>query len=150
MENNTTYELVGPEGCLHIPSDDIVARKLAMLFEGQCLGLGSGKAAAKYGYSRHRYYQVKAEFERDGSSALVNFKRGPVQKRVLTQTVENQVIRQRFLDPDASAAVIAQKLKQSGFKVSQRSVERIITERGLYKKNVPSESGSRGGSLQRG
>lgn len=46
----------------------------------------------------------------------------------------SQIIRLRFLDPKASAEVIAQKLRQTGVKVSVRSVERTITEYGLQKK----------------
>jgi hypothetical protein len=45
-----------------------------------------------------------------------------------------QVIRHRFLDPDASADVIAQKLRQAGFVVSTRTVERVIATFGLQKK----------------
>jgi hypothetical protein len=48
-----------------------------------------------------------------------------------------QVIRHRFLDPDASAAVIAQKLTQASFTISVRSVDRIIEDFGLQKKTVP-------------
>ena len=47
------------------------------------------------------------------------------------------VIRHRFLDPDASAAVIAQKLVQTGVVLSIRSVERIIQDYGLQKKTLP-------------
>jgi hypothetical protein len=47
-----------------------------------------------------------------------------------------QVIRHRFLDADASAQVIGQKLRQVGCVVSTRSVERIIAEYGLQKKTL--------------
>jgi hypothetical protein len=56
---------------------------------------------------------------------------------VRTEEVVRQVIRHRFLDPDASADVIAQKLRQTGFGVSTRSVERIIEQFGLQKKHRP-------------
>lgn len=51
--------------------------------------------------------------------------------------VVRQVIRHRFLDPDASAEVIAQKLSQVGSKISVRSVERVIEDFGLQKKTLP-------------
>jgi hypothetical protein len=35
----------GPDGSLLIPNDDEVCRRLAMLIEGECEGLGPGKAA---------------------------------------------------------------------------------------------------------
>jgi arginine repressor len=50
--------------------------------------------------------------------------------------VVTQIIRHRFLDPEASSDVIAQKLRQTGIKVSQRTVERTITEYGLQKKTL--------------
>ena len=67
--------------------------------------------------------------------ALMSKKKGPKTNYVRTENVVSQVIRHRFLDPDANAAVIAQKMKQTGIKVSQRSVERIIAEHGLQKKS---------------
>jgi hypothetical protein len=55
--------------------------------------------------------------------------------------VVRQVIRHRFLDPDASEEVIAQKLRQSGWEISIRSVQRVVEEFGLQKKtlSVPPE-----------
>src|SRR4029077_2723078 len=51
-----------------------------------------------------------------------------------TQEVTRQVIRHRFLDPDATAEVIAQKIRQTGLKISTRSGERVIEKFGLQKK----------------
>jgi hypothetical protein len=51
-----------------------------------------------------------------------------------------QVIRYRFLDPEASADVIAQKLRQTGFVISTRSVERVIGDYGLQKKTLSMSS----------
>jgi transposase len=93
-------------------------------------------AAQKYGISRQRYYQVQKKFQENGILALINQKRGPKTNSVRTDEVERQVIRQRFLDPDASADVIAQKLRQAGFDISTRSVERVIEVYGLQKKTL--------------
>ncbi len=125
----------GTTGSLTISADDEVARKLAMLIEGNCLGLGPTKAAEKYGYTKQRFFQLLDAFEQAGSMALMSKKKGPKTNYVRTANVVSQVIRHRFLDPDANAAVIAQKMKQTGIKVSQRSVERIIAEHGLQKKS---------------
>jgi len=67
-------------------------------------------------------------------------KRGPKGKSRRTGAVERQVIRHRFLDPEASPEVIAQKLRQSGHSLSVRSVQRVIAEYGLQKK-TPSVPG---------
>jgi hypothetical protein len=45
-------------------------------------------------------------------------------------------MRHRFLDPDATAEVIAQKIRQTGLQISTRSVERVIEDFGLQKKTA--------------
>ena len=44
-----------------------------------------------------------------------------------------RIIRYKFLDPELSAEVIAQKLQQQAVPISIRSVQRVITEYGLQK-----------------
>lgn len=129
--------LEGPAGALPIKRQDKLALKLAMLIEGKCLGLGPIRAAKKYGYSKQRFFQLLEAFKKEGTAALMMKKTGPKTNYVRTEDVVTQVIRHRFLDPDASAEVIAQKMKQAGYKVSIRSVERTITEHGLQKKTLP-------------
>jgi transposase len=130
------FQIEGPAGTLPVKSTDKVSRRLAMLIEGKCLGLGPTKAAKKYGYSKQRFFQVLKAFLKDGSRALVPKKTGPRNNYVRTENVVTQIIRHRFLDPEASSDVIAQKLRQTGIKVSQRTVERTITEYGLQKKTL--------------
>jgi transposase len=126
----------GTGGDLVVPASDEVTPRLLMLIEGQCEGLGPALAAQKYGLSRQRYYQLLNQFQQNGLSALVNQKRGPKSNSVRTEEVERQVIRHRFLDPDASVDIIAQKLRQAGFEISTRSVERVIEKYGLQKKTL--------------
>ena len=42
--------LVGPAGSITVPKDDEITPKLAMLYEGECEGLGPTRASKKYGY----------------------------------------------------------------------------------------------------
>jgi transposase len=133
--------IVGPAGELLVPAADEVTPRLFMLIEGQCEGLGPMLAAQKYGLSRQRYYQVQRQFQENGILALVNQKRGPKSNSVRTDEVERQVIRHRFLDPDTSVDIIAQKLRQAGFDISTRSVERVIEKYGLQKKTLSLPSG---------
>jgi transposase len=132
----SVFQIEGPSGTLPVKSTDKVSRQLAMLIEGKCLGLGPTEAAKKYGYSKQRFFQVLKAFLKDGSRALVPKKTGPRNNYVRTENVVTQIIRHRFLDPEASSDVIAQKLRQTGIKVSQRTVERTITEYGLQKKTL--------------
>lgn len=126
--------LEGPGGLLEIPGHDEITRKLAMLYEGECSHLGPNAAAAKFGYTKQRYFQLLHAFRKQGALALLSQKRGPRANYRRTEEVIRQVIRYRFLDPDATASVIAQKLNQTGWSISIRSVERIIAEFGLQKK----------------
>jgi hypothetical protein len=128
--------LHGPKGSLPIREDDEITLKLAMLYEGQCEGLGPQKAAKKYGYTRQRYHQIRDLFERQGAEGLKSIKRGPKTNYRRTDEVVRQVIRYRFLDPKMSAEVIAQKLNQNGYTIAARSVERVISEYGLQKKTA--------------
>ena len=120
-----------------IDENDRLSVKLAMLIEGHST-IGVHEAIKKYGYTEQRYYQLLDKYLKDGSQGLIDKKTGSDKKPVRSKEVVNQIIRLRFLDPIASAAVLAQKLTQTGYKVSKRSVERTITEFGL-KKNACSE-----------
>jgi transposase len=129
--------ILGPAGEIVLPDTDQVTPRLLMLIEGQCEGLGPAAAAHKYGLSRQRYYQLQKQFYEKGITALVGQKTGPKANSVRTDEVERQIIRHRFLDPDATVDIIAQKLQQAGFAVSTRSVERTIEKYGLQKKPLP-------------
>jgi len=126
--------IAGPHGSLALGDDDEIARKLLMLIEGECNGLGSQAAAEKYGYSRQRYNQLLHCFQEGGAAALASQKPGPKTKHKRTAEVEQQVLGLLFMDTDSSASVIAQKLKQMGTPISVRSVQRIMSEHGLKKK----------------
>ncbi len=135
-----SHAWVGASGRLPVQLDDEVTRKLSMLIEGECEGLGPRKAAEKFGFSRQRYFQLRAAFTEHGAMALQSQKRGPKINYRRTAEVVRQVIRYRFLDPKASAEVIAQKLRQSGWTISIRSVQRVIEDFGLQKKTLPLSS----------
>ena len=118
---------------LNIKSDDSASLKFLMIVEG-AFGQGVKKSIKKYGYTEQRYYQLLNKFKEDGMDALINQKRGPKKNTVRSDRVIHQIIRHRFLDPQANSDVIAQKLNQQGIKISKRSVERTIQEYGLQKK----------------
>ena len=133
----TKQSLVGSHGALGITDNDEVTRKLVMLIEGECEGLGPTKAARKYGISKARYFQLRQSYHEQGALALLSKQRGPKTRYRRTGELIRQVIRYRFLDPKMSAEVIAQKLRQTGFVISTRSVERVIADYGLQKKTLP-------------
>jgi hypothetical protein len=129
------HAFVGPTGALPVMETDELARRLAMLVEGEC-ELGPKAAAEKFGFSRARYFQLRQQFQQGGTEGLVLRKRGPKRNYRRTDEIVRQVIRHRFLDPEASAEVIAQKLVQTGATISIRSVQRIIRDYAIQKKTV--------------
>jgi len=130
------HQIVGEYGQLPVAPDDEIAMKFVMLMEGQCEKPGRSETARKYGYTRQRYAQLLQAYKQLGTAGLQSKLRGPKRNYRRTDEVVRQVIRYRFLDPDASADVIAQRLRQTGFAISTRSVERVIGEYGLQKKTL--------------
>jgi len=124
------------QGSLLVPAQDEVAYKFAMLLEGEVGGLGPSAAAAKFDYTRQRYFQLKRALQQHGLLALQDRPRGPKTNYRRTDQLVRLVIRHRFLDPDLSAEVIAQKLTQATQPISIRSVQRVIADYGLQKKTL--------------
>jgi len=120
-----------------IDPNDKLCIKIAMLFEAHCT-IGVQQAIEKYGYSEQWFYRLLRTYNESGAEGLRDKKRGSDKRPVRDKETTNQIIRERFLDPQASAEVISQKLKQNGYSVSIRSVERTITEYGLQKKLINS------------
>lgn len=134
-----TNTFVGQIGSLPVPENDSLLRRFAMLLEGEC-DLGPKAAAEKFGLSRARYFQLRERFRQDGFGSLLPQKTGPKTNYRRTDELVRQVIRHRFLDPEASADVIAQKLVQCGATISVRSVQRIIEDYSLQKKTLSTAS----------
>ena len=129
-------QLTGPAGSLPVSLHDDITLKLAMLYEGRCEGLGPSKAAAKFGFSKARFFQLLERFEAQGALGLCRQRTGPKSNYRRTEEAVRQIIRQRFLDPEASPHVIAQRLQQCHHPLSIRSVQRVIAEFGLQKKTL--------------
>ena len=88
--------LSGPAGELPVAADDQVTRKLAMLLEGHCNGLGATAAARKYGYSKQRYYQLLKAYRQGGGAALESAKRGPKTNYRRTPQLVRVAVRQQL------------------------------------------------------
>lgn len=128
----------GEKGVLQISRSDEVAWKLLMLIEGECAGDSRVAAAKRFGFCKQRYYQVRTAFREHGAEGLVSRKRGPQRHYRRDGEATRQIIRYRYLDPDASAEVVGQKLRQDGFTISNRTVYRVFEHYGLQKKGSTS------------
>jgi hypothetical protein len=129
-----SHQLLGPAGALAVPPDDAITRKLLMLIAGAVGGLGPTAAAAQLGFSKQRSFPLRAADRDRGALALRSGPRGPKTRSRRTDEAVRQIIRQRFRDPEASADVLAQKLRPGGLPRSTRSVARVGADFGLPKK----------------
>ena len=134
--DNALLQITGPAGTLPVSFHDKLAQQLAMLFECHCLGKSVKEVTTKYNYSRQRYFQIQKKYLEHGTESLIPKKSGPKSNYVRVEDVNAQIIRHKFLDPDASADVIAQKLCQTNIPISKRSVQRTIADYGLQKKTL--------------
>jgi len=133
-KNQPAKSLEGTISIIVVPEDPI-AWKLMMLYEAASKkNIRVEDIAKKYGYTREHFYVIKKAYEAEGSRGLADTPKGPKSNYRRTKEVEKQIIRHRFLDPEASSEVIAQKMQQAGNNISQRSIERTINEYGLQKK----------------
>jgi transposase len=131
-----THQVIGPAGALPVAASDPQAARFLMLLEGECLESNISAVAQQYGLSRPRYYQLLADYKTGGLPALAPQKTGPKSNYRRTDQAVRQVLRYRFLDPNASPEVITQKLGQTHFRISLRSVHRIIADYGVQKKTL--------------
>jgi hypothetical protein len=127
----SSHQVVGPGGSLTVRRDDVVTRKLVMLIEGESGDLGPGAVAAKFGYTRQRYYQLRTTYIQEGATGLLTRKRGPKGPSRRTEEAVRQIIRHRFIYPHDSTEVIARKLCRRGIPISSRTVQRVLMEFGL-------------------
>jgi hypothetical protein len=136
MKKNQAAKLYEGLISLDIAPTDTIAWKLLMLIEAATTKEEQhvGDIASKYGYTREYFYHVFNSFKNSGSKGLIDKPKGPQKNYRRTKEIEKQIIRHRFLDPEANSEVIAQKMKQSGYNISQRSVERTINEYCLQKR----------------
>jgi transposase len=130
------HQVTGPVGTLPVAPSDQLARRFLMLLEGECLEENIAAIAQRYGLSRQRYYQLRQDYQEGGAAALTPEKTGPKTNYRRTDQLVRQILRYRYLDPDTSPEVITQKLKQTSFTVSQRTVSRVIADYGLQKKTL--------------
>lgn len=66
--------------------------------------------AGKYGYTREYFYQLLEKLKSQGSQSLADRPTGPKTRYKRTPEVTKQILRHRFLDPEANCEVIAQKM----------------------------------------
>ncbi|MCB9234821.1 MAG: helix-turn-helix domain-containing protein [Bacteroidia bacterium] len=129
---------------LNIQDLDLTSWKFMMLIEG-VYGKGVDYATQKYGYSPVRYYQLLTDFKKRGFPALQNKKTGPQGNHSRTTPVLEQILQLRSREPKISAGILAERLREMGYKISKRSVERALKD--LQHTPKPAQTGLNGEKL---
>ena len=124
-------EIRGPGGALQLRPDDRVAQDLALLLEGETSGRPLENVLSEYGCSRSSYYARLDRFNQHGLAGLLQRLPGPRGPWLRTLEVVRLIVTSRLEDPERSAATIAGALQARGARVSQRSVERTLSQFGL-------------------
>ncbi len=124
-------EIRGPGGSLEIRPEDEAALDLVMLIEGETSGRPLEDVLREFGRSRSTYYEKLRRFRDEGLEGLLSRPPGPRNAWRRPLEVVRFIDTSRLRDPARSAGAIAEDLARQGHLVSQRSVERTLTQFGL-------------------
>lgn len=132
MNKRTVPQVIrGPGGVLPILPQDAAAIDLVMLVEGETSGRELDDVLLQYGRSRSTYYEKLRRFREQGVEGLLSRPPGPRSPWRRSIEVVRFIVTTRLRHPDRSAAAIAEDLARLGHPVSNRSVERTLTQFGL-------------------
>jgi transposase len=126
-----TREIRGPGGTLSLHPEDEASADLVMLIEGETSGKPLDQVLQEFGRSRSTYYEKLRRFREQGLEGLLPRPPGPRSAWRRPLEVVRFIVTTRLRDPSRSAAAIAEDLARQGHAVSQRSVERTLTQFGL-------------------
>ena len=121
----------GPAGVLSAPETDEIADVLAMLIEGETSGRNLDDVLADFERSRSTYYEKLQRYREHGVTGLLPRKSGPREPWKLTLATAAKIVRLRLQNPQRSAQSIAEALARDGVALSERSVERVLSQFGL-------------------
>jgi len=132
VKGSNAVEIRGGRGGMLLPLSDPALRDFLMLLEGEAEGVPVRELCRRNGYrSSASYYRKRGKLLREGLAGLVDQKRGPRGKSLLTDGVIKNIVALRFRSPDRNSQQIADALRQKGMAVSARSVERVLQEFGI-------------------
>ena len=90
----------------------------------------------KYGYSRKTGNEYINAWEDKRWDGLKDNPRGPKTKSKRTDEIEKRIVDIRFKDPEKDMYDIAKILESEGYKISARSVGRVLSEHGITLKKT--------------
>lgn len=137
LKNNGTYNRRADKVSADIfkenaffDAHDLMQVKYEMLRAVDKEGMEVSAAAAAFGFSRVRYYQIKKDYETKGIAGLAPQKRGPQGSRKLTE--EDIVYAQSLAGTHTKNQIISKLAKERGVIVCKRTLERKLSN----KKNI--------------
>lgn len=122
--------------------EDKAQVRYEMLREAETTDKTVEETARKYGYSRARYYVYKRRFEKEGLLGLFDKKRGPKEPHKVKGKLWEKIVELR--SEEKNIYRITDELKEMGYEVSAKSVERVVNAEGMrLKKTTQGERGGR-------
>lgn len=131
VKRPTIREIRGPGGTLALNPEDDAAVDLVMLIEGETSGKPLEQVLADFGRSRSTYYEKLRRFRDEGVEGLLARPPGPRSAWRRPLEVVRFIVTTRLRDPARTANAIVEDLDRLGHRVSQRSVERTLSQFGL-------------------
>ncbi|MCG7847649.1 MAG: hypothetical protein MIO93_00525 [ANME-2 cluster archaeon] len=116
--------------------EDTLQKKYELVRELRLSSKPRKEICAKYNYSRKTGNESLHAWKEKGWEGLKEKNRGPKSKSVRTQDIENRIVDIRFKNPENDMYDIAEMLKSEGYKISARSVGRVLSEHGITLKKT--------------
>ncbi len=138
MKSASRSEFRGPGGTLPIAPNDLAARDLALLLEGETSGRPLQEVLEEFECARSVYFEKLRRYREGGLEGLAPRSPGPRGPWVVTREVLRLIVKARLRDPACTAESIAAALQRRNLQVSLRSVERALSELGLTRRALSS------------
>ena len=118
---------------------DLVQVKYEMLRRVIVEGQAVAAAAASFGFSRVRWYQLRKRWEAEGLAGLLPQRKGPRQASKLSSAMETFILQTLRAEPELRMSEVPVRVAQQfGVSIHLRSVERALAR--SRKKNHPNSA----------
>ncbi|MFQ5904545.1 MAG: hypothetical protein ACE5JO_12745 [Candidatus Binatia bacterium] len=121
----------GDRGDFEIDLEDSLQKRYELVRELKLNAGSKEEICKKYGYSRIMGYHYEKAWDEKAWEGLMDKPKGPKTKTRRTEEVERRVLDIRFKDPEKDMYDIADILEKEGYKISARSVGRVLSEHGV-------------------
>lgn len=124
------------ERIFEINLEDPLQKRYEMVRELNLSSKPRSEICGKFGYTRKTGNEYLHAWNEKSWEGLKDKPRGPKTKSKLNEDVEKRILDIRFRTPDKDMYEINEILKNEGYKLSARSVARVLSEHGVTLKKT--------------